>query len=365
MSKKIIVVLLFLLTFCRFSVQAVTAEEYTEGILSVLPSVAEEKIGEKIRSGDISSIVSVEYLATLAFDSFLGEMRFAAKDTCTLLSFVAFFAVLSFFKDSLGEGVWRTAEGVLLVAAAMTVYRTFSDGVEMAYSYIADAASFSNALMPITASVYLAGGNAATAVSAGAGAGAALVCVENLCADALPVLLRASVALTLIGSVGANASYGVICRGVRNAYTGVLGFFAVILTAALSFGSLVSSAADSAAARTVKYAIANAVPVVGGTVNSAYGALSASISVIKSTVGVSGVVALIIITLPVLARLILMRISLNICASGAQLIELPRISRMYSDFCAVYDLALSAVVFVFVVFVVLISAFLSFSSAIG
>ena len=92
MSKKIIVVLLFLLTFCRFSVQAVTAEEYTEGILSVLPSVAEEKIGERIRSGDISSIVSVEYLATLAFDSFLGEMRFAAKDTCTLLSFVAFFA---------------------------------------------------------------------------------------------------------------------------------------------------------------------------------------------------------------------------------------------------------------------------------
>ena len=365
--KKILTVVALALFFCLFGVHALAAEvgEYTDKLISALPALAEEKIGQSIRDGDISSIVSVEYLATLAFDAFFGEVGFAFKDACVLLSLVAFFAVLSFFKDSLGEGAWKTAENILLLIAALAVYRTFADGVEMAYAYIEDAKNFSNAIIPVTTAVYLAGGNATTAVSAGAGAGAALVCVENLCAIAMPMLLRVSMSLTLIGSIGGNASYGVICKNVRNAYMSLLGFVTMILTAALSFGSLVSSAADSAAARTVKYAISNALPIIGGTVNSVYGALSASISVIKSTVGVSSVVALAVITLPVLARLIFIRVSLNVCSCFAEIFDCSRIGRLYSDFRAVYDLALCAVVFVFIVFVVVISAFLRCSTAIG
>ncbi len=364
--KKLVAAIIVLFTLCLCCVQ-VSAEErdYTEELLSVLPTLAEERIGDKLRDGEVASLVSVEYLAELVFDSFFDSVDGIAGDFCILLSLTLFFAVFTSLRENINEKMGKAAESILLALAALAVYRLFFDGVEMTFSYIEDAKSFTNSLIPITAGVYLMGGNTATAVSAGAGAGAALVCVENLCSLALPTLSRILFALALVGSVGGNVSYGAICREVRNAYMTALGFFTMILSASLSFGGSISSSADSVAARAVKYAIGNMLPIVGGTVNSAYGALSASVGVIKNTVGVSAIVALVVITLPVIIRLLLIRTSLNICTAVSEIIGCARIGKLYTDLRSVYDLVLSAAVFVSLVFVIICSVFLKCTVAIG
>ena len=341
------------------------SESYKKQLLSILPELAYEKIGDKLKGGDVASLVGVDYLASLAFDALRSEGGSAAKSFCTLLAFVVFFALLSFFRDSLGQDSAESAEGMLLVISALVVCRTFAGSVEMAYSYITSAREFTASLVPITAGLYMMGGNTAAAVSSSAGAGAALLCIESLCDIALPTLIRTSLALTLVGSISTNVSYSMVCKSVRNTYVGVLGFFTTILAISLSFGNLIASASDSVAARAVKYAIGNMLPIVGGTVNSVYGTLSASVTLIKSTLGVSAVVAILVITLPVLVNLLLVRLSLNVCSDIAQMLDCSKISKLYSDFRAVYDLALAAVVFVSLVFIIIVSVFLKCASAIA
>ena len=365
--KRIAAFAIVLLLFFLFphKVYAEKEKDYVQEFLSVLPTLAEEKIGDAVRDNEVSELVSVEYLARLVFDSFFSGVDEGAGDFFILLSLTVFFAVFSLLRENINENIGKAAENILLVVTALTVYGLFSDGVDMGYSYIKDAKSFGNSLVPITMGIYLMGGNAATAVTASAGAGAALICIENLCSLALSPLLRVSFSLSLIGSIGKNLNYGVICKQIRNAYMTLLGFFTMVLSASLSFGSVISSSADTVAARTVKYAIGNMIPIVGGTVNSSYGALSASVSMIKNTVGVSAVVALAIITIPVIVRLLLIRISLNVCATVAELLGCDRIGKLYTDFRSAYDLMLSAVVFVSLIFVIICSVFLRSAVAIG
>lgn len=139
----------------------------------------------------------------------------------------------------------------------------------------------------------------------------------------------------------------------------------MILSVSMSFGQTLASSSDSVAARTVKFAIGNMIPVVGGTVNSAYGTLAASLSLIKSTVGASSVAALLLITLPVIIYLLLLRLSLNICASGADMLGCAKIGKLYTDFRTVYDLALAAVVFCAILFIIIISLFVKCAWAVS
>ena len=169
----------------------------------------------------------------------------------------------------------------------------------------------------------------------------------------------------LSGSIGKNVNYSVICKQIKNTYMTLLGFFTMVLSASLSFGSAISSAADTVAARAVKYAIGNMIPIVGSTVSSSYGTLSASVSMIKNTVGVSSIIALAVITIPVIVRLMFVRLSLNICTTAAEILGCDRIGKLYNDFSSVYDLVLSAVVFVSLVFIIICSVFLRSAVAIG
>ncbi len=368
----LIVALLLCLPFfaCRVRASEINTtmpdeEKLVDNLLEALPDLAYEKIGDKLKDGDTSALVGVDYLATLVFDAVRNEGGSVARNACVLLSFVIFYALLSFFCDGVGQGFHKMSTDVLVIICAVCTCRMFSGCVEMAYAFISDAAQFTRSLIPITTSLYLMGGNSATALNASAGASASLLCIESLCDVALPFLIRTMLALTLVGCIGTSAPYNSLCKSVRNTYLGVLGFFTMVLFCALTFGNIVSSAQDSVAARAVKYAIGSSLPIVGSTVNSAYGTLSASVSLIKSTVGVSSLVAIGVISLPVIIRLMLLRLALNICADIAQMLDCSRIGKLYSELRAVYDLALSAVVFVALVFVIIISVFLKCASAIG
>ena len=365
--KRLSVFIALLIFFCATSVHASASEldEYTSKLFDALPPLAQESVGQALREGELASVVSAEYLAEMLVRSFSSGISQSGADFFVLLSFVVFYFALSLFRTNVGEGACRAAECVLLTLASLAIHASFFDGVELACSYVEDVRTFENSLIPITAGLYLMGGNTATAVTASTGAGAALVFIENLSSQVIPTLTRVSFALVMIGTLGSNSGYSAICKSVRNAYMSILGFFTMILSASISFGVTLSSGADSVAARTLKYAIGNIIPIVGGTVNSAYGTLAASVSLIKNTVGVSSIVALIVITVPVVVRLLVIRLSLNLCSVVSELLGCARIGKLYTDFRAVYDIALSGVVFVFVVFLIVISIFLKCAVAIG
>ncbi len=362
----VIIFILFFISIAFFEASAYEGDEAISDFIEALPDGVRDKIEPALKENRVSELLRAEFLLDVVISCFCGEITSIGGVLCTLLALTVFFAVASMIKSGIGnESIGKITDNALLIVSALAVYTLFSSGLTRVYTYIEDIRRFQNGLVPIMTGLYFSGGNTATAISASAGVGAALVMTENLCAKALPVLTQVSFALTLIGAVGSDINYSSLCRSVRNLYMTLLSFFTMILSISMSFGQTLASASDSVAARTVKFAIGNMIPVVGGTVNSAYGTLAASLSLIKSTVGASSVAALLLITLPVIIYLLLLRLSLNVCASVSDMLGCAKIGKLYTDFRTVYDLALAAVIFCTLLFIIIISLFVKCAWAVS
>ena len=370
MKRKAIVLFIIFALFFSFTINSHAEEEIKEKSISdfidILPSEVRDEIEEPLLEDRVFDIISPEFLLNAVLSAFYGECRSVGEVFFTLLALTLFFAVASLLRAGIGsESAAKISENALMLISALLVYSLLSSSLTRVYGFIEDIKSFENSLVPIMTALYLSGGNTATAVSSSAGVGAALLLIDNLCAQTLPILVKISFALTLINSLGSEISYAPLIKMLKNVYMSVLGFATMILSASISFGTAISSSADSVAARTVRYAISNMLPIVGSTVSATYGTLAASLSVIKSTLGASSIVALLLLFLPIIIYLILIRLSLNVCASFSEMLGYAKIGKLYGDFRAVYDLALSATVFCSLIFFIIISVFLKCSWAVA
>ena len=124
----------------------------------------------------------------------------------------------------------------------------------------------------------------------------------------------------------------------------------MLLLASLAFQSALASSADSVALRAVKYTASSAIPLVGSTLSGALGALSASLSLLKSTLGGTAVIALLALLLPPLTEVFLLRLALSFSESIATFTEAVALREILSRFKAVFDLSLAALVIVSVLF---------------
>lgn len=101
--------------------------------------------------------------------------------------------------------------------------------------------------------------------------------------------------------------------------TVTLGFLSTVFVGLLSIKGLLAGAADSAAAKGAKFLIGSFVPVVGGAVSDALGSIVSSLSLVRGATGAFGILAVLLIALPVFAELLLWLLTLNLCAIGADL----------------------------------------------
>jgi stage III sporulation protein AE len=370
MKRKVLVLFVAFVLFFLLGTKANAKEEIKEKSISefidILPSEARDEIEAPLLENRVLEIISPEFLLNAALSAFYGECGRVGEVFFTLLALTLFFAVASLLRAGIvSESAAKISENALMLISALLVYSLLSSSLTRVYSFIDDIKSFENGLVPIMTALYLSGGNTATAVSSGAGVGAALLVIDNLCAQTLPALVKISFALTLINSLGSEISYTPLIKMLKNVYMSVLGFASMVLSASIAFGTAISSSADSVAARTVRYAISNMLPIVGGTVSASYGTLAASLSVIKSTLGASSIVALLLLFLPMIIYLLLIRLSLNLSASFSEMLGYPKIGKLYGDFRAVYDLALSATVFCSLIFFIIVSVFLKCSWAVA
>ena len=99
-----------------------------------------------------------------------------------------------------------------------------------------------------------------------------------------------------------------------------------IFVGLLSVQSMVTGAADTVGNRTVKFVISSTVPVVGGALSEAYGSLFGCLGVVKSTIGVFGIIVMIASLLPVVLELSLTLLSLNLAGAVGDLLGQKRAS---------------------------------------
>ena len=180
--------------------------------------------------------------------------------------------------------------------------------------------------------------------------------LDYLGGRALLPLLRVMMGFLLVSSVGEVRTEGVV-TSLRNLYVTVLGFFSVLLVAAEALGGALATASDSFTLRSLRFAVGQMVPIVGGAVSGSFGTALASVGLIRSTAGATVAAAVLLPLLPLLLELMLSRLALSLLSGMAGILSLEVPRRLIGGFRALFDLSLAAVCFLGLAFLFVAASF--------
>ena len=201
---------------------------------------------------------------------------------------------------------------VIGCAVAVTVFASSAGVISQGMSAVETTSDFMLALIPVLAGIITAAGNPTLALTYGSFAMAAAQAAAQTAGNIIMPLCGAFSAFGVSASLSPELKLTKLADMIKKLTIGVLSFVAAAFSAVLGLKSLLAGSADTLASKGIKLALSSAVPIVGGALSDAYSSIIGSVSLLKSTVGVFGVIAVVMIDLPVVlqltARIILLKL---------------------------------------------------------
>lgn len=318
-----------------------------------LPSPTDDASGAAEKLG-------ASYFIGLIFDSIKGAV---SKHLAPLAVFAAL-AVISYIIRSLSPANSAGASDNAIRAAVCIC--TAASGVisfEAVSSFLTTLAALADASIPACIALLVSSGRpAASGVCAAFVSGVCAV-TEKIYSSALLPMLAAATALVYAES---------LFRGVRPAISSFIRKAAVwiaVATATVSsfiFGvqSLLANASDTAAAKTVKFALGASIPYVGGALGDSVSAISAGVSSVKSVFGVTLLAAIFVLLLTPFASLIIGKLSLSAACALCGVLGLSGEEKMFSDLSCIASALIALCAAAAASFGVIISVMISYGAVV-
>ena len=283
----------------RDTIDAEIADKLPDGFFSDDKEEINDLAGE---------LIGPESILNMLIDALGVGLESAAPTLALVLGIVVLSALLCSFASSVG-GLSRAVEGSIRLCTFTAISGMAVKCVESLSLYFERLFSAVAGFLPLSAALYAMGGNLTAAAGTGATLGITLTVVQFFCTKTvIPVfcLCLCTSMLSVFEGQGSSAA-GSVSGVIRKWYTTALAFVMMILTCSLGGSTLLASKADNMAMRGAKFAASSFIPVSGGTVSSTLGTLAASVELLRGSVGVIGIVIIIMMLLPTIIELALLR----------------------------------------------------------
>jgi stage III sporulation protein AE len=348
-------------------------EEYREFGASVPDDVA-QMLPEGFFSDEADEVAAALNEA-LSARSVLGLLRGLLSggmpDAFAMFAALVCLMVLSALLDILADGFsssglksavnYATSVSLAGVIAALQF-----PGIIAADAFFRRICIMMNSIIPVMTALYLAGGNTGAAA---VNASSLIVRINliELCATSVVMpAVCACISLILADSLkrGGGSLSGVV-SWIKHTLAFVFGLGSALLMASLAAQNLIASAGDNAGARAVKFLAGNMIPIVGSTVGDTVRTLAASVKLLRSTVGVAGMITLGVLLLPFLCELFLTRWALNAAAAVGQMIGSDWTAKICREIASLYGYVIAAAAMASVTCVLSLTLFAISTPAIG
>lgn len=139
---------------------------------------------------------------------------------------------------------------------------------------------------------------------------------------------------------------------IKRVYIFILGVLTTVFSGVSGIKSILGASADTVATRGVKFLVGRSIPLVGGVVSESYHSVMASLQLIKSTVGVFGILTVVIIVCPVVLELFIWCFTLNFISTMGDVLGSFKIQNVVLIFKDVLILLLATIFFSAVLFII-------------
>jgi stage III sporulation protein AE len=349
-----IVTLCLVLSFVIMPVSAeeFLPEEYYDFSNSIPEDVA-SMLPDGFFSGDISElsdslfkVTSPKYILGVIFDLLSGGLGGAFSLFALLVGMLALSSLLLSFTEGIAVGELKNAVNYAIsICISGAVVGLQVGRIIVVSNFFQRLVIIMNSLIPIMGALYLSGGNTLGAALASSSLLVQINLIEIGVSSLVIPAVSACLALALADSlVTGESRLAGISASIKRTLVFIFGLCSTLLMATLSAQNVLASASDSAGARAVKFLAGNMIPVVGSTVGDMLRTLTASVKLMRSTVGVAGIVVLAFLLLPTIIELFLTRFTFNTAAAVGELLGCKSAVRLYREIASLYGYIISAAV---------------------
>lgn len=326
--KKTAIFLCALLLFLLIPVSSYSMdyseEEYNKTLSSYdLSSFEKELDADTYKMLDELGVLDFSYesITGLSFNDIVGLLKslfqkkaeLPIKSSVTVLIFILLSAFLQNLKAESDDSVnmiYSTATA-LLVATVVLVKLTST--VSLASMAISVASNFVYAFIPVFCSIVVASGGITTGFSTNT---TLLILAQGLSfisSNVFMPIVNCYLALGVTSSLRYELNLDKLLSSLKKIITTCISFVSGVFVSVLSVKTAVAGRADMLGLRSIRFAINSVVPVIGSSISEGLLSIQAYSSLIKSSVGIVGVMAVVLVFLPSIIEVVLWRISLTLC----------------------------------------------------
>ncbi len=276
--------------------------------------------------GSIASVTPQNYFAKI-LSVFAGKAKNPLRALASVTAVILLCALMDGLKLSFGE---KPLGGVIGMVGTLCVCAIVVQPVVACISDASDVlkagCDFLLACVPVMVAVMAAAGQAVSAGSYHLLMVAVGNAVSIFATTILVPMMNLFLALSIVSSVSPSISLGGLCNVLNKIVKWVMGLGMTLFTGLVTMHSLVAASQDSTAARAAKFVVGSFVPVVGNALGEALNTVTSCVKMLKSGIGAFGLLAGLVIFLPVVAECVLWLLTLLLCSGIGQVFGLDGIT---------------------------------------
>lgn len=264
-----------------------------------------------------------------AIKHIIGFIKSGAKAPIKTFGVILALIILStIITNAVKDNMYDTVSFATVLAVATALLSPIYTLITAAVYALYGCATFMTAFIPIFAGIIIASGKPLTSASMSGILLLSANFVAFIANSAVIPLMSGHLSLSVAASVSPLLQNTNLAAAVKKLSLWVMGFISTIFIGILSIQTAVNSSADSLTLRTAKFIVGSTVPVAGSVLSEALSTVTASLTLLKSSVGIWGVLICAVAFLPIIAELLIWRLGLWVLSFFCDTLSLPKISAL-------------------------------------
>ncbi len=330
MKKTVVIIwimLLLSLTVCAQSdyetqLQSIGGQAVNDGLDQSVRELFEDSGINIADSGWVNRLTDKNVLSHI-WQFVTGGIKNTVKTGVLIAAIIFLSAALSAFGT---EAHYETAIYAAVLAVGAIVASDIWQCISAAIAAIKGCTTFMIGFIPVFGCVLALSGKTVTAPAMSALLLGAAEAVSYIASFAVLPLISGYLSLSISSGVSPLLSGSGIAEGVKKLSMWIMSLFGTLFVGVLGIQTAVNSAADTVALRTARFILGTSVPVAGNVLAEAASTISSSMGLLKSSIGIYGVVALALLLLPIIIELLLWRAVLMLNISLGELFSQAKIT---------------------------------------
>lgn len=239
------------------------------------------------------------------------KLRLPFKTGITIMVLILLSAFLQSINNEKAEALYSTASALII---STVILARLTDSVSMASMAMSVSANFIYAFIPVFCAIVVASGGVTTAMSTNTTLLLLSQGLSFISTNMFMPVINCYLALGVSSSLRYELNLDKLLISIKKFITTCISFIAGVFVSILSVKTAVAGRADALGLRSIRFTINSIVPVIGSSISEGLLSIQAYSSLVKSSVGVVGIIAVCLVFLPAILDITMWRISLGICS---------------------------------------------------